>query len=56
MVAYLGFRFYIDFFKPHFTLFGGLSAIQWACLVSLLVCAGSIMRLTEQPRLEKQNG
>ena len=56
MVAYLGFRFYIDFFKPHFTLFGRLSAIQWACLVSLLVCAGSIMRLTEQPRLENQNG
>jgi phosphatidylglycerol:prolipoprotein diacylglycerol transferase len=55
MLAYLGFRFYIDFFKPHFTLFGGLSAIQWACLFALPFCAYSIMRLIEQPQIESQN-
>jgi len=49
MVSYLAFRFYIDFFKPHWTLFGGLSGIQWGCLGGLIFCAYSLMKLSEQP-------
>jgi prolipoprotein diacylglyceryltransferase len=49
MTGYLAFRFYIDFFKPHWTLFGGLSGIQWGCLAGLVFCAWSIMKLSEQP-------
>jgi phosphatidylglycerol:prolipoprotein diacylglycerol transferase len=48
MIGYLAFRFYIDFFKPHWTLFGGLSGIQWACLVALIFCVYSVMKLSEQ--------
>jgi len=47
LAAYLAFRFYIDFFKPHWTLFGGLSGIQWGCLLGLAVCAWSLMKLFE---------
>ncbi|NEO88896.1 MAG: prolipoprotein diacylglyceryl transferase [Moorea sp. SIO3G5] len=35
MVAYLGFRFLMDFLKPDFHLIFGLSAIQIACLLGL---------------------
>ncbi len=35
MVAYLGFRFLIDFIKPDFRPLLGLSAIQMACLLGL---------------------
>jgi phosphatidylglycerol:prolipoprotein diacylglycerol transferase len=55
MVSYLTFRFYIDFFKPHWTLFAGLSGIQWGCLIALIFCAYSLMRLYEQPQPKKQN-
>lgn len=47
ITAYLAFRFYIDFFKPHWTLIGGLSGIQWGCVIGLVVCAYSLMRLIE---------
>ncbi len=56
MTGYLGFRFYIDFFKPHWTVFGGLSAIQWACLGGLLFCTWSLMKLSEQPATENSHG
>lgn len=36
--AYLGFRFLIDFLKPDFHPFLGLSAVQFACLLGLLYC------------------
>ena len=35
MIAYLGFRFAIDFLKPR-EIIGGLGLIQWACLGGLL--------------------
>lgn len=35
MMAYLGFRFLIDFLKPDFHPFFGLSAIQVACILGL---------------------
>ncbi|WP_118976048.1 prolipoprotein diacylglyceryl transferase [Taibaiella koreensis] len=36
MISYLLFRFLLDFVKPHYTFFFGLSSIQLACLVGLL--------------------
>lgn len=36
MIAYLSFRLLIDFIKPDFHPFWGLSAIQMACLLGLL--------------------
>jgi prolipoprotein diacylglyceryltransferase len=56
LLAYLAFRFYIDFFKPHWTLFGGLSGIQWGCLIGLAVCAYSLMNLSEKSAPEKSHG
>jgi prolipoprotein diacylglyceryltransferase len=55
MVSYLSFRFYIDFFKPHWTLFCGISGIQWGCLLGLLFCVYSLMNLSEQPLTENPN-
>jgi prolipoprotein diacylglyceryltransferase len=56
MIGYLSFRFYIDFFKPHWTLFGGLSGIQWGCLAALIYCACSVLKLSEQPVPEDSHG
>lgn len=36
MIAYLLFRFLLDFIKPHYTYITGLSAIQTACIIGLL--------------------
>jgi phosphatidylglycerol---prolipoprotein diacylglyceryl transferase len=36
MIAYLIFRFLIDFIKPHFDVVGNLSMIQLACLAGLI--------------------
>jgi prolipoprotein diacylglyceryltransferase len=52
MVGYLSFRLYIDFFKPHWTLFAGLSGIQWGCLIALIFCAYSLVKLSEPPTPE----
>lgn len=46
MIAYLLFRFIIEFIKPHYTLSIGLSSIQLACLLGLLYYA----RFIVQPR------
>ena len=56
MVAYLSFRLYIDFFKPHWTLFAGLSGIQWGCALALVFCVYSLMKISEQPLTEKSHG
>lgn len=45
MVGYLGFRFCIDFIKPDFQPFWGLSAIQLACLFGLAYYAPHVARL-----------
>jgi prolipoprotein diacylglyceryltransferase len=45
LVAYLGFRFLIDFIKPDFHPIIGLSAIQIACLLGLLYYCRSIPQL-----------
>jgi len=36
MIAYLGFRFLLDFIKPHYTFNVGLSTIQLTCIAGLL--------------------
>ncbi len=36
MIAYLLFRFLLDFIKPHFILVSGFSAIQLTCLAGLI--------------------
>ncbi len=36
MVSYLVFRFLLDFIKPHYNWFYGLSSIQTVCLIGLL--------------------
>lgn len=35
IVGYLGFRVVVDSIKPELRVFGGLSSIQWACLLTL---------------------
>ncbi len=45
MVAYLGFRFLIDFIKPDFHPILGVSAIQIACFLGLLYYRRSISSL-----------
>ncbi|MBD0390450.1 MAG: prolipoprotein diacylglyceryl transferase [Nostoc sp. C3-bin3] len=53
MVAYLGFRFLIDFIKPDFHPFWGMSAIQIACLLGLLYYCRSIPQLLRFPQTSK---
>lgn len=45
MIAYLGFRFFIDFIKPDFHPVLGMSAIQIACLLGLIYYRKSIPKL-----------
>jgi prolipoprotein diacylglyceryltransferase len=45
LVSYLGFRFLIDFIKPDFRPLLGLSAIQIACFLAILVYHRSIWRM-----------
>lgn len=50
MIAYLGFRFIIDFIKPDFHPFLGLTAIQIACLLALVYyrrSLGNLFRFTQ---------
>lgn len=49
MVAYLGFRLLVDFVKPA-VRFGGLSAIQWACVAVLAYYAPHVPRLIAEVR------
>jgi prolipoprotein diacylglyceryltransferase len=55
MASYLAFRFYIDFFKPHWAVFGGLSGIQWGCLLGFVFCVYSLMKILEQPATENRH-
>jgi phosphatidylglycerol:prolipoprotein diacylglycerol transferase len=45
LISYLGFRFIIDFIKPDFQPFLGLSAIQVACLLALIYYHRSFPKL-----------
>lgn len=45
MAGYLGFRFLSEGLKPVMYLYGGLSAIQWACLLGFSWCLYELWRL-----------
>ncbi len=45
MIIYLSFRFLIDFIKPDFHPFLGMSAIQIACLLALVYYRNSILKV-----------
>lgn len=45
LLSYLIFRWLIDFIKPNFHPWLGMSAIQVACLITLLIYRRSLMRL-----------
>ena len=49
MVGYFLFRLAIDFLKPE-VLWGGMSAIQWACLAALAFYAPHVPRLLAEAR------
>lgn len=36
MLSYFGFRFLIEFLKPNVFFLGGLSSIQWLCIICFL--------------------
>jgi phosphatidylglycerol:prolipoprotein diacylglycerol transferase len=44
LAVYLGWRLFIDFFKPQ-PLIHGLNLIQWACIAGLLALLPDVMRL-----------
>jgi len=48
-VGYIGLRVLVDFIKPA-VRFGGLSAIQWACLAVLAYYAPHVPRLIAEVR------
>jgi prolipoprotein diacylglyceryltransferase len=50
MLGYLGFRFAVEFIKPRFTGYLGLSAIQWACAAGAGVCGVALWRLRRASR------
>jgi len=45
MLGYLSFRFAIEFIKPRYTGYAGLSAIQWACALGACGCLAALWRL-----------
>jgi phosphatidylglycerol:prolipoprotein diacylglycerol transferase len=45
MIAYLSFRFLLDFIKPHYVLFAGLGTIQLCCLIGLLYYSKTICKI-----------
>jgi phosphatidylglycerol---prolipoprotein diacylglyceryl transferase len=50
MLGYLTFRFAIEFLKPRYAPWLGLSAIQVACLLGVIACAASLSRRAGQAR------
>ena len=45
MLGYLLWRFAVEFIKPRYTGYLGLSAIQWACAAGAAVCIAALLRL-----------
>ncbi|MEO8028706.1 MAG: prolipoprotein diacylglyceryl transferase family protein [Bryobacteraceae bacterium] len=52
LVAYLAFRLAIEFWKPGVAVFGGLTAIQWACVAALVWYAKDLPYLVRLPGRE----
>jgi prolipoprotein diacylglyceryltransferase len=49
ILGYLAMRLAIEFLKPTWKAYGGLSAIQWACVIGAAVCATQLMRGRRRP-------
>jgi phosphatidylglycerol:prolipoprotein diacylglycerol transferase len=45
MIAYLAFRFLLDFIKPHYVYFLGLGTIQLCCIIGLLYYLRTIYKI-----------
>jgi phosphatidylglycerol---prolipoprotein diacylglyceryl transferase len=45
MIAYLAFRFLLDFIKPHYVYFIGLGTIQICCVIGLLYYARTMYKI-----------
>jgi uncharacterized membrane protein YesL len=45
MIAYLTFRFLLDFIKPHYTYVAGLGTIQLFCLAGLIYYCPTVIKL-----------
>jgi prolipoprotein diacylglyceryltransferase len=54
MLGYLGWRLFIEFYKPRLELAGPLSAIQSACIVGMVVCI--ILLWRDRPRGGRKTG
>jgi len=44
MLGYLGFRLAVEFIKPTYKPWLGLSAIQTTCLIGVIICGASLLR------------
>jgi len=51
MLAYLGFRFLVEFIKPVYDPYLGLSLIQLSCLAGIIWCVVSLIRTSKVPQL-----
>ena len=49
MIAYVSFRFLLDFIKPHYTYIIGLSSIQIVCLIGVFYYFSFIFNLQSKP-------
>ena len=49
MLAYLTYRFGVEFIKPTYRPYAGLSAIQLACFIGSIVCVTLLRRQTSEP-------
>ncbi len=45
MLSYLSFRWTVEWWKPTLKIYGGMSAIQWACLFGLIALGISLRRI-----------
>ncbi len=53
-VGYFTFRFFVEFIKPVYPLFCGLTAIQWTSAIVVLCYGYSILRITRSTYLYKK--
>ena len=52
--CYAAFRFGIDFLKPRYPVFAGLSAIQIACVLTVILCLVLLRRVPPNPEIRLQ--
>jgi hypothetical protein len=52
MMAYMSFRFLVEFIKPSWKGYAHLSAIQWAALITVCVAAAQLRRRSAAVALE----